>query len=73
MRSAQQLRFTATRFTLSTADEERNLFDGESSPAVQLRQIGVQPGQYRVINGLLCRIVEGTPPTLPGRANVSGR
>jgi hypothetical protein len=61
--SSTELRFTGFRFTLSTADEERNVVTDLPTPPVSSRSISIQPGQYRVIDGSLCRVIGGLPPT----------
>ena len=71
--SSTEISFTATRFTLSTADEERNVVTDFPSPPVVVRAMGVQPGQYRVIDGQLCRIVDALPPTWTDKASTPDR
>jgi hypothetical protein len=72
--SPEEPRLTEAKpFSLSTADEERNVVTDAPSPMASVRQMGVQPGQYRVIDGQLCRIVEGVPPTWPGRSSTPAR
>jgi hypothetical protein len=60
-----ELRLADGPFTLSTADEERNVVVDQGIGAARVRPMGVQPGQYRVIDGVLCRIVDALPPTWP--------
>jgi len=59
------LHLTTANITLSTADEERNMVISPPWATEPVREIGVLPGQYRVIDGQLCRVVDALPPTLP--------
>ena len=49
------------QFFLSTADDESNYFTGEFSQTPKEPQKGqtLSPGKYRVIDGILCRIISG--------------
>jgi hypothetical protein len=55
--------FTEFQLTWSTADEARRIFSGErGAPGTAPQPLPqLPPGNYRVIDGQLVRIVPGTP------------
>jgi hypothetical protein len=63
---------TAEQFSLSTAEEERNYFTGETAgvPSAFGFEAAIPDGQYRVLNGALYRVMAGLPPSLaiPGKS-----
>jgi hypothetical protein len=59
--------FTSFNFFLSTAEEERDLFSGQFTPAPPRAVAALPAGVYRVVDGELFRIVPGTPFGIPPR------
>ena len=59
--------FTQLWFCNTTAEDEANYFSGKSSP-LDKSQIGVfadlEPGNYRVIAGEICRLTDYLPEAL---------
>ena len=55
--------FVAEFFTATTAEDEANYFYGDDQEHMPSRsEVGAfAPGAYRVIDGMLCRIVSGLP------------
>lgn len=49
------------QFFYSTDEDERNLFFGETQPAIPELKSNFPKGNYRVIDGQLVRIVSGLP------------
>ena len=62
-------KFVAKQLSQSTAEDARNYFSGASQPVEQPEPAVLQPGTYRVVNGILCQIVPGVPPELADTAN----
>jgi len=51
-------------FTATTAEDEENYFYGAEKPDVRdvpFQEARLGPGTYRVIDGVLCRILAGLP------------
>jgi hypothetical protein len=59
-------RYLAQQLTQSTADDARNYFSGVSRPVGPVAAPVLPQGKYRVIDGVLHRIVAGVPPALDG-------
>jgi hypothetical protein len=57
-------KFVSDQFWLSTAEHASNYFTGLRSDPARPVQTVLQPGTYRVIDGVLCRIIPGVPPDL---------
>jgi hypothetical protein len=56
---------TYQHFSLTTVDDQNNYFSGDvkSSPKIfEGSFVELAPGQYRVIDGELCRIASGLTP-----------
>lgn len=63
------IRLTAEQFSLSTAEEERNLFTGQPVAPLKTDEDAVMPaGTYRVLEGRLYRVVDEVAPLarIPG-------
>ena len=56
----------AQQLTQSTADDARDYFTGTVRTQGRSFESALPPGNYRVVDGLLCRVVDGVPPGLMG-------
>ena len=60
-------KFIIEQLSLTTAEDEHNYFTGQPEGSVQPTPNEIlPPGNYRVIDGRLYRIVDSLPPKLPG-------
>ena len=60
-------KFVREQMSVSTAEDEINYFTGQPEISVEPRPSKIlPPGNYRVIEGRLYRIVDSVPPTIPG-------
>lgn len=53
------MELTEDQCTDTTADDERNYFFGDTQQAPTAPGPQLPPGSYRVIDGVLCRIISG--------------
>jgi hypothetical protein len=54
------------QISLSTAEDARNYFCGDTQPArTTYGGFELPPGLYRVIDGMLFRLAPGLPPGIP--------
>lgn len=56
--------FEYQQISVSTAQEEKNYFTGQPQVVMEPDpNVILPPGEYRVIDGQLCRVAEGISPT----------
>jgi hypothetical protein len=56
--------FSAFQFSLSTAEDARSYFSGAAGPTPEEQQQPLPDGSYRVVDGVLCRVLPGVPQRL---------
>ena len=65
--------FITFQFSQSTAQDEQDYFTGSTRVKPEVRQSALPAGTYRVVDGTLCRVVDGAPPTLQAEPKTTPR